>query len=257
MMTRTASRSNITMSSTSRARAMIIIRCVVVVAYCVLAASTSSIHAFQLPLQHHHHHATQHLVGQATKKTRSDRLLSPHHHQPAPPPLHMIVDPSIIMDTAAAASVSSASTADMLLPSLLTSFADQGQNLAGIFFQASLLPYLLFLYFLSYRANRISAWSNFGFQYVLLFVFATIPSGILSKNVYGTTLANVDWLHGGAESLLTLANIFIVRDVIVTTLFIDLSISFVLEDIIVDSSAFSQLFLSTQTRHRFWALKKT
>lgn len=27
---------------------------------------------------------------------------------------------------------------------------------------------------------------------------------------YGTSLSNVDWLHGGAESLLTLTNIFIV-----------------------------------------------
>lgn len=27
---------------------------------------------------------------------------------------------------------------------------------------------------------------------------------------YGTSLANVDWLHGGAEALLTLTNIFIV-----------------------------------------------
>lgn len=27
---------------------------------------------------------------------------------------------------------------------------------------------------------------------------------------YGTSLANVDWLHGSAESLLTLTNLFIV-----------------------------------------------
>jgi len=27
---------------------------------------------------------------------------------------------------------------------------------------------------------------------------------------YGTSLSNVDWLHGGAESLLTLTNLFIV-----------------------------------------------
>jgi hypothetical protein len=92
----------------------------------------------------------------------------------------------------------------------LMSFTDQGANLAGIFFQASLLPYLLFLYFLSYRANRIPALGNFGFQFVLLFVLSTIPSGIVSKSVYGTSLANVDWLHGGAESLLTVANVLIV-----------------------------------------------
>lgn len=31
-----------------------------------------------------------------------------------------------------------------------------------------------------------------------------------AKLHYGTSLSNVDWLHGGAESLLTLTNIFIV-----------------------------------------------
>ena len=31
-----------------------------------------------------------------------------------------------------------------------------------------------------------------------------------AKIRYGTSLANVDWLHGGAESLLTLTNLFIV-----------------------------------------------
>ena len=93
---------------------------------------------------------------------------------------------------------------------LLTSFADQGQNLAGIFFQQSLLPYLAFLYFLSFRANKIPAVANFGFQFVLLFVASTIPAGIISKSVYDTSLANVDWLHGWAELLLTTANILIV-----------------------------------------------
>lgn len=94
--------------------------------------------------------------------------------------------------------------------SMLTSFTDQGQNLAGTFFQASLLPYLLFLYFLSYRANRIPDVANFGFQFILLFVVSTIPAGIISKVVYETSLANVDYLHGGAELLLTVANILIV-----------------------------------------------
>ena len=89
-------------------------------------------------------------------------------------------------------------------------FSDQGQNLAGIFFQASLLPYLAFLYFLSFRANRINNIGNFGFQFILLFVVSTIPAGIISKLTYGTSLANVDWLHGGAELLLTVANVLIV-----------------------------------------------
>lgn len=94
--------------------------------------------------------------------------------------------------------------------SVLLSFTDQGQNLAGIFFQASLLPYLLFLYFLSFRANRISDLGNFGFQFILLFVISTIPSGILSRSIYEQSLANTDWLHGGAETLLTVANVLVV-----------------------------------------------
>ena len=96
------------------------------------------------------------------------------------------------------------------LPSSLQAFTDQGQNLAGIFFQASLLPYLLFLYFLSFRGNQIPALGNFGFQFVLLFVISTIPSGIISKSVYGFSLADTDFLHGSAEMLLTVANILIV-----------------------------------------------
>ena len=92
----------------------------------------------------------------------------------------------------------------------ILAFGDQGKNLAGVFFQASLLPYILFLYFLSFRANRINNIANFGFQFILPFVFATIPSGIITKSVYGSSLADVDWLHGGAELLLTVANILIV-----------------------------------------------
>ncbi|KAJ8451149.1 hypothetical protein Cgig2_026958 [Carnegiea gigantea] len=37
-----------------------------------------------------------------------------------------------------------------------------------------------------------------------------VPAGIYAKVHYGTSLSNVDWLHGGAESLLTLSNLFVV-----------------------------------------------
>lgn len=135
-----------------------------------------------------------------------------------------MVDPMSVIDVSTSISsvVSSSSSGEMtssfssLVQQLssssnLLSFADQGQNLAGIFFQASLLPYLLFVYFLSFRGNRIPDVGNFGFQFVLMFVLFTIPSGIISKTVYGCSLADVDWLHGGAELLLTIANILIVR----------------------------------------------
>jgi hypothetical protein len=116
---------------------------------------------------------------------------------------------STLMDSATSMMDSAASS--MFSSSDVLSFTDQGQNLAGIFFQASLLPYLIFLYFLSFRANRISDLGNFGFQFLLIFVLSTIPSGIVTKAVYGLSLANTDWLHGGAETLLTVANILVVR----------------------------------------------
>jgi len=92
----------------------------------------------------------------------------------------------------------------------LLSFSDQGQNLAGIFFQSSLLPYLLFLYFISFRGNRIPNLGNFGFQFLLVFVLSTIPSGLVTKGTYGVSLADCDWLHGGAETLLTLTSLLVV-----------------------------------------------
>ncbi|BAQ62471.1 hypothetical protein GM3708_2877 [Geminocystis sp. NIES-3708] len=49
-----------------------------------------------------------------------------------------------------------------------------------------------------------------GFYLLLFFVAITIPAGIYAKTHYQTSLANVDWLHGGAEFFLTLSNIFVV-----------------------------------------------
>eukprot|EP00804_Cyclotella_cryptica_P009767 CCRYP_013216-RA/>CCRYP_013216-RA protein AED:0.09 eAED:0.07 QI:0/0.5/0.66/1/1/1/3/1558/608 len=118
-----------------------------------------------------------------------------------------------IPTTLSALSTLSTTTATDIPPALsstLLSFSDQGQNLAGTFFQLSLLPYLIFLYFLGFRGNRTPDLGKFGFAYLLLFVLGTIPSGIVTKSVYGETLANVDWLHGGAEMLLTVTNVLIV-----------------------------------------------
>ncbi|PSB14592.1 hypothetical protein C7B76_15730, partial [filamentous cyanobacterium CCP2] len=42
------------------------------------------------------------------------------------------------------------------------------------------------------------------------FVAITIPAGIYAQVAYGEALANVDFLHGGAEFFLTLANILVV-----------------------------------------------
>ena len=84
-----------------------------------------------------------------------------------------------------------------------------GAKFAGVetkLFQAGLLPYLVYLYFLGKDEARTPAASNFGARFLLLFVFATIPAGIVAKTRYGDILANVDVLHGTSESLLTVSN---------------------------------------------------
>jgi len=83
-------------------------------------------------------------------------------------------------------------------------------DLASKLFSVSLFPYLFFLYFLGKDEVETPKLANFGFRFLLVFVFATIPAGIASKVLYNDILANVDWLHGLSESLLTITNLFIV-----------------------------------------------
>ncbi len=82
--------------------------------------------------------------------------------------------------------------------------------LAAQAFAASLFPYLVFLYFLGKDEVKCPKLALFGFQFLLAFVGCTIPAGIYAKVHYGDILANIDWLHGSAESLLTLTNLLIV-----------------------------------------------
>ncbi|BAQ62469.1 hypothetical protein GM3708_2875 [Geminocystis sp. NIES-3708] len=76
-------------------------------------------------------------------------------------------------------------------------------------FAVSLFPYLGFLWFLG-RSQKVPKMALMGFYLLLLFVAITIPAGIYAETHYQTSLANVDWLHGGAEFFLTLSNIFVV-----------------------------------------------
>lgn len=48
------------------------------------------------------------------------------------------------------------------------------------------------------------------FGSLLVFVVATAVAGAYAQKAYGDKLANVDWLHGTAESLLTFTNLFLV-----------------------------------------------
>jgi hypothetical protein len=72
---------------------------------------------------------------------------------------------------------------------------------------ASLFPYLAFLYFLNVEENECPKGVIVGFATCLLFVFLTIPAAIAAQLLYGVSLADSDWLHGSAESLLTVTNL--------------------------------------------------
>lgn len=76
-------------------------------------------------------------------------------------------------------------------------------------FAFSLFPYLGFLYFLT-RSRQTPRLALIGFYVLLVFVAITIPAGIYAQVHYEAELADVDWLHGGAEFFLTLANILVV-----------------------------------------------
>ncbi len=76
-------------------------------------------------------------------------------------------------------------------------------------FGASLVPYLIFLWFIS-RNRQFPPLACWGFYATLIFVLVSIPAGIYAQQVYGQSLSNVDWLHGSAEAFLSFANILLV-----------------------------------------------
>jgi Protein of unknown function (DUF3593) len=76
-------------------------------------------------------------------------------------------------------------------------------------FGLSLFPYLAFLWFLT-KSEQTPKLSLIGFYTTLVFVAVTIPAGLYAELVLKTSLANVDWLHGSAESVLSIGNILVV-----------------------------------------------
>lgn len=76
-------------------------------------------------------------------------------------------------------------------------------------FAISLFPYLGFLWFLT-KSGKLPRLALIGFYVLLLFVAITIPAGIYAKVHYHDALANIDWLHGGAEFFLTFSNVLVV-----------------------------------------------
>mmetsp|Transcript_17573 Transcript_17573/g.71104 ORF Transcript_17573/g.71104 Transcript_17573/m.71104 type:complete len:370 (-) Transcript_17573:2042-3151(-) len=82
-------------------------------------------------------------------------------------------------------------------------------ELGSQLFALSLFPYLAFLKSIGSKETDCPRLAVRGFQFLLVFVAATIPAGIYAKVAYNEILANVDWLHGGAESFLTITNLII------------------------------------------------
>ena len=101
----------------------------------------------------------------------------------------------------------SISTTDMIASNFYTMDQDTAEAVAGPLFALSLFPYLAFIYFLNVEENDCPKGVIVGFAACLLFVILTIPAAIAAKVLYDSSLANCDWLHGSAESMLTITNL--------------------------------------------------
>ena len=75
-------------------------------------------------------------------------------------------------------------------------------------FAVSIVPYAIFLFFL-YKIKSVNNFVKTGFTLTVLFVFVTILVSIITLNYYDKTLVEVDFLHGLAESFLTLSDFVI------------------------------------------------
>ena len=72
-------------------------------------------------------------------------------------------------------------------------------------FAYSIIPYSIFLYYL-YKINSIGRTVKIGFSLTIFFVFITIILSIISQLYFQKSLVEVDFLHGLAESFLTLSD---------------------------------------------------
>ena len=75
-------------------------------------------------------------------------------------------------------------------------------------FAASIFPYAIFLFYL-YKIKSVNKLVKTGYSLTVLFVFITIIVSIYTLNNYDKTLVEVDFLHGLAESFLTLSDFVI------------------------------------------------
>ena len=75
-------------------------------------------------------------------------------------------------------------------------------------FAASIFPYAIFLFYL-YKIKSLNKIVKTGYSLTVLFVFITIVVSIFTLNYYDKTLVEIDFLHGFAESFLTLSDFVI------------------------------------------------
>ena len=75
-------------------------------------------------------------------------------------------------------------------------------------FAVSIIPYGIFLFYI-YKIKSVNNIVRTGFSLTVLFVFITILVSIFTINYYDKTLVEVDFLHGFAESFLTLSDFVI------------------------------------------------
>ena len=77
-----------------------------------------------------------------------------------------------------------------------------------LLFAVSIIPYAIFLFYL-YKIKSVNNFVKTGFSLTVLFVFITIIISTYALNYYDKTLVEVDFLHGLAESFLTISDFVI------------------------------------------------
>jgi len=77
-----------------------------------------------------------------------------------------------------------------------------------LLFAVSIIPYAIFLFYL-YIIISVNKFVKTGFSLTVLFVFITILVSIFTLNYFDKTLVEIDFLHGLAESFLTLSDFVI------------------------------------------------
>lgn len=80
---------------------------------------------------------------------------------------------------------------------------------AGRLNQLSLVPFLALLWTL-WHIPGAPRKTVVGFTFYLAFIAVAIPAGLYCRQHLGTSMANVDLIHGPCEALLTTANLLIV-----------------------------------------------